>query len=115
MGCAALPALARCGRPPRACSVGELLYARVDVIGDRRDPQVLELELVSRRWAGDQLDGTTRTRQQREFALGVEISPGPARAWTALASTPTSAAVAADAAQAAPSTLDGYQRGGHAR
>ena len=53
-------------------SVGDLLYARVDVIGDRRDAQVLELELVEPSLGWRQLDGTPRTRQQREFAMGVE-------------------------------------------
>ena len=52
--------------------VGDLLYARVDVIGDRRDAHVLELELVEPSLGWRQLDGTTRNRQQREFALGVE-------------------------------------------
>jgi hypothetical protein len=50
----------------------ELLYARVDVIGGRSDPQLLELELVEPSLGWRQLDATTRTRQQREFALGVE-------------------------------------------
>jgi hypothetical protein len=53
-------------------STGELLYARVDVIGDRRDARVLELELVEPSLGWRQLDEKTRTRQQREFALGVE-------------------------------------------
>ena len=52
--------------------VGELLYARVDVIGDRRGAQVLELELVEPSLGWRQLDEATRARQQREFALGVE-------------------------------------------
>jgi hypothetical protein len=52
--------------------VGELLYARVDVIGDRRDAHVLELELVEPSLGWRQLDETTRNRQQRAFALGVE-------------------------------------------
>jgi hypothetical protein len=52
--------------------VGELLYARVDVIGDRRDAHVLEIELVEPSLGWRQLDDATRTRQQREFALGVE-------------------------------------------
>jgi hypothetical protein len=52
--------------------VGELLYARVDLIGDRRDAHVLELELVEPSLGWRQLDEATRTRQQREFALGVE-------------------------------------------
>jgi hypothetical protein len=51
---------------------GDLLYARVDVIGDRGDAAVLELELVEPSLGWRQLDTTTRTRQQREFALGVE-------------------------------------------
>jgi hypothetical protein len=52
--------------------VSDLLYARVDVIGDRRDAVVLELELVEPSLGWRQLDETTRSRQQREFALGVE-------------------------------------------
>ena len=52
--------------------LGELLYARVDVIGDRHDAQVLELELVEPSLGWRQLDDTTRARQQREFALAVE-------------------------------------------
>jgi hypothetical protein len=50
----------------------ELLYARVDVIGGPSDPQLLELELVEPSLGWRQLDATTRTRQQREFALAVE-------------------------------------------
>ena len=52
--------------------IGEFLYARVDVIGDRHDAQVLELELVEPSLGWRQLDDTTRARQQREFALAVE-------------------------------------------
>jgi hypothetical protein len=52
--------------------VADLLYARVDVIGNRRDAQVLELELVEPSLGWRQLDKAVRTRQQREFALGVE-------------------------------------------
>jgi glutathione synthase/RimK-type ligase-like ATP-grasp enzyme len=52
--------------------VGDLLYARVDVIGDRRDPHVLEVELVEPSLGWRQLDEATRNRQQRVFALGVE-------------------------------------------
>lgn len=52
--------------------VNELLYARVDVIGDRRDAHVLELELVEPSLGWRQLDDTTRNRQQREFARSVE-------------------------------------------
>ena len=52
--------------------VGELLYARVDVIGGPSDPQLLELELVEPSLGWRQLDVSTRTRQQREFALAVE-------------------------------------------
>jgi hypothetical protein len=50
----------------------ELLYARVDVIGNRHAPDVLELELVEPSLGWRQLDATTRSRQQRTFALGVE-------------------------------------------
>ena len=50
----------------------ELLYARVDVIGGRSDPRVLELELVEPSLGWAQLDAETRQRQQRVFALGVE-------------------------------------------
>jgi hypothetical protein len=52
--------------------VADLLYARVDVIGTRHDPHVLEVELVEPSLGWRQLDTTTRTHQQREFALGVE-------------------------------------------
>ena len=53
-------------------NVEDLLYARVDVIGDRRDAHVLEVELVEPSLGWRQLDEATRSRQQREFALGVE-------------------------------------------
>jgi hypothetical protein len=53
-------------------SVEDLLYARVDVIGDRRDAHVLELELVEPSLGWRQLATPARNRQQREFALGVE-------------------------------------------
>jgi hypothetical protein len=52
----------------------ELLYARVDVIGGPSDPQLLELELVEPSLGWRQLDATTRDKQQREFALGVEAA-----------------------------------------
>ncbi len=52
--------------------VGELLYARVDVIGGSDDPRLLELELVEPSLGWRQLDDATRDSQQREFALGVE-------------------------------------------
>jgi hypothetical protein len=59
--------------------VGELLYARVDVIGDRSDAHVLELELVEPSLGWRQLDEASRTRQQREFTLGVESALGRLR------------------------------------
>ena len=68
MGHAALAAAAE----HLGIDVGELLYARVDVVGDRRDAQILELELVEPSLGWRQLDESTRTRQQREFALAVE-------------------------------------------
>jgi hypothetical protein len=54
--------------------VDEFLYARVDVLGGPGDVQVLELELVEPSLGWRQLDATTRGRQQREFALGVETA-----------------------------------------
>lgn len=50
----------------------ELLYARVDIIGGRADPRILEVELVEPSLGWAQLDPTTRGRQQREFVLAVE-------------------------------------------
>jgi hypothetical protein len=50
----------------------EFLYARVDVIGGRTDPRVLELELVEPSLGWRQLDRATRTRQQRAFVVAVE-------------------------------------------
>ena len=50
----------------------ELLYARVDVIGGRSDPQLLELELVEPSLGWRQLDDTTRARRQRDFVVAVE-------------------------------------------
>jgi hypothetical protein len=50
----------------------EFLYARVDVIGGRRDPRLLELELVEPSLGWRQIGEADRARQQREFALGVE-------------------------------------------
>ncbi len=52
--------------------VSEFLYARVDVIGGRDDPQLLELEMVEPGLGWRQLDQRTRDLQQRQFALGVE-------------------------------------------
>jgi hypothetical protein len=52
--------------------VGELLYARVDVIGGADDPRLLELELVEPSLGWRQLDASARAVQQREFAIGVE-------------------------------------------
>ena len=52
--------------------VTEFLYARVDVIGGRDDPRLLELELVEPSLGWRQLDAKTRDTQQREFTLGVE-------------------------------------------
>jgi hypothetical protein len=52
--------------------VRALLYARVDVIGGRDDPRLLELELVEPSLGWRQLDEDARATQQREFALGVE-------------------------------------------
>lgn len=48
----------------------DFLYARVDLIG-RRDPTLLELELVEPALGWRQLDAATRQRRQRGFALAV--------------------------------------------
>ncbi|MDY6994951.1 MAG: hypothetical protein SW019_00045 [Actinomycetota bacterium] len=51
---------------------GDLLYARVDVLGGPDAPLLLELELVEPSLGWRQLDDATRARQQRVFALAVE-------------------------------------------
>ena len=50
----------------------ELLYARVDLIGDTAEPLLLELELIEPGLGWRQLDKRTRELQQRTFALAVE-------------------------------------------
>jgi hypothetical protein len=50
----------------------DLLYARVDVVGDHDNPLLLELELVEPSLGWRQLDRSTRDLQQRKFAIGVE-------------------------------------------
>ena len=50
----------------------ELLFARVDLIGGRRDPVVAELDLIGPDLGWRHLDDDTRALQQRTFALGVE-------------------------------------------
>lgn len=50
----------------------EFLYARVDVIGGRDNPLLLELELVEPSLGWRQLDQHNRGLQQRKFALAVE-------------------------------------------
>jgi hypothetical protein len=52
--------------------VADLLYARVDVIGGREDPRLLELELVEPSLGWRQLDESARADRQRAFAVGVE-------------------------------------------
>jgi hypothetical protein len=53
-------------------AVSELLYARVDILGGRDDPLLLELELVEPSLGWRQLDDAARDLAQREFAIGVE-------------------------------------------
>lgn len=53
-------------------SASDFLYARVDVIGGRDDPHLLELELVEPSLGWRQLDDDARSLAQRTFALGVE-------------------------------------------
>jgi hypothetical protein len=50
----------------------EFLYARVDVIGGRDDPRLLELELVEPSLGWLQLESGERGGKQRDFVLGVE-------------------------------------------
>jgi glutathione synthase/RimK-type ligase-like ATP-grasp enzyme len=52
--------------------IADLLYARVDLLGDTDGPVVLELELVEPSLGWGQLDDTRRQRGQRRFALAVE-------------------------------------------
>jgi hypothetical protein len=52
--------------------VSELLYARADIIGDRGDPRLLQLNLVDPSLGWRQLEPETRSLQQREFTLAVE-------------------------------------------
>ncbi|MGU3499050.1 ATP-grasp domain-containing protein [Mycobacterium sp. C31M] len=51
---------------------GDLLYARVDVIGGAEDPRLLELELVEPSLGFRQLGETDKRLAEREYALGVE-------------------------------------------
>jgi hypothetical protein len=51
---------------------GEFLYARVDVVGRRDNPRLVELELVEPLLGWQQLDPQTRDLQQRQFTLAVE-------------------------------------------
>lgn len=50
----------------------DLLYARVDIIGEADDPRLLELELIEPSLGWRQLVGAERSRQERRFALAVE-------------------------------------------
>lgn len=68
LGHAALgAAAARLGVP-----VTDFLYARVDVLGDRHDPLLLELELVEPSLGWRQLGEPARADAERRFALCVE-------------------------------------------
>ena len=71
----------RCGmsasprsRPPLVIGIetSELLYARVDLIGDAEEPLLLEFEVVEPGLGWCQLDERTRELQQRAFAVEVE-------------------------------------------
>ena len=50
----------------------EFLYARVDLIGERDDAVLLELELIEPSLGWRQLDTATRRLRQRSFAVHVE-------------------------------------------
>ncbi|MBB2990504.1 hypothetical protein FHR72_001972 [Mycolicibacterium iranicum] len=52
----------------------DLLYARVDLIGGRDDPRLLELELIEPSLGWRQLTPAERARAQRTLALGVEAA-----------------------------------------
>ena len=52
--------------------VGDLLYARVDLIGTGDEAVLLELELIEPSLGWLQLDDSTRAAQQRRFAVEVE-------------------------------------------
>ena len=51
---------------------GDLVYARVDVIGGSDAPRLLELELVEPSLGFRQLSSANRADAERRFALGVE-------------------------------------------
>jgi hypothetical protein len=51
---------------------GDLLYARVDVLGGADDPRLLELELVEPSLGWRQIEDSMRELRQRDFALAVE-------------------------------------------
>jgi hypothetical protein len=68
VGYAALDAAAR----HLGIARGDLLYARVDLIGGPDAPLLLELELIEPSLGWRQLDEPTRALQQRAFALAVE-------------------------------------------
>lgn len=52
----------------------DLLYARVDVIGGKDDPSLLELELVEPSLGFRQLGVAEKRRAERDYALGVEAA-----------------------------------------
>jgi len=67
-GFAALEAAADAvGVPP-----GELLQARVEIVGTHADPRLLDIDLVAPPLAWHELDRDTRDLKQRDFALAVE-------------------------------------------
>ncbi len=68
LGHAALAAAAR----HLGIDTSELLYARVDLIGDAKDPVLLELELIEPSLGWRQLDQKARSLQQRRFAVCLE-------------------------------------------
>jgi glutathione synthase/RimK-type ligase-like ATP-grasp enzyme len=64
----------RAGAAAVGTEVAEFLYARVDVIGDRDDARVLEVELVEPSLGWRQLDAAARADRQRDFAVAVEVA-----------------------------------------
>lgn len=53
---------------------GDLLYARVDVIGGAEDPRLLELELIEPSLGFRQLTAAEKRRAERDYARGVEAA-----------------------------------------
>ena len=102
--------------PPRP-PVGDLLYARVDVIGGAEDPRLLELEVVEPSLGWRQLDedrsrsGSARVRTRRSSQPWTGW--GSARSTTERGRIDAHSAAVAAVQMAAPADVHGHQCGGH--